>query len=164
MSYFVHPHRFPKNVDGPFYTLGTLYPPSDDPILTPGWHGNCMACEAPEGEAPDLLAPLTNGGNVDTYFVRQPETPDEVNRAVRAAKICCTSALRYGGQDREIIKALGNNPEFCDYVYDQHGVLHLTIDSNGNPYPFAQEMFAKGRAFLLVRRQSTARPWWKFWA
>ena len=51
-----HPKRCPLNAPGPFYTMG-----------------ECLACEAPEAEAPDLLAPLT-GGNYTTYFVRQPET------------------------------------------------------------------------------------------
>lgn len=38
------PRRCPLNAPGPFYTLGL-----------------CMACEAPEAEAPDLLAPLKDG-------------------------------------------------------------------------------------------------------
>src|SRR6266550_5057427 len=92
--------RFPKNVPGPFYTTG-----------------GCMACEQPEGEAPTLLAVLTDH-QLDTYFVRQPQTADEVEAACRAAQSCCVSALRYGGQDRAIIRRLGNTPEFCDYLID----------------------------------------------
>lgn len=46
------PHRCPLNVAGDFYTLGT-----------------CLACEAPELEAPDLLASLDKG-NHTTYFVK----------------------------------------------------------------------------------------------
>ena len=81
---------------GPFYTTG-----------------DCMACDAPEHEAPDLLAPLT-GNNSDTYFVRQPSTPDEVERACRALEVCCVAALRYGGTDPNIIRRLGNEPDYCD--------------------------------------------------
>ena len=89
-------HRFRKNVPGPFYTTG-----------------DCLACEAPEEEAPDLLAPLI-GDNGDTYFVRQPTTPAEVERACRALEVCCVAALRYGGTDQNIIRRLGNDPEYCD--------------------------------------------------
>ena len=89
-------HRFRKNVPGPFYTTG-----------------ECMACGAPEHEAPELLAPLI-GGNYDTYFVRQPATPDEVERACRALEVCCAVALRYGGTDPKIIRRLGNDPDYCD--------------------------------------------------
>ena len=85
------PHRFRKNVPGPFYTTG-----------------DCLACDAPEHEAPDLLAPLT-GDNYDTYFVRQPVTPDEVERACRALEVCCAAALRYGGTDPNIIAGLVMN-------------------------------------------------------
>ena len=89
-------HRFRKNVPGPFYTTG-----------------DCLACDTPEHEAPDLLAPLT-GDNLDTYFVRQPTTPDEVERACRALEVCCVLALRYGGTDPDIIRRLGNEPDYCD--------------------------------------------------
>lgn len=89
-------HRFRKNVPGPFYTTG-----------------DCLACDAPEHEAPDLLAPLSYC-NSDTYFVRQPSTPDEVERACRALEVCCVAALRYGGTDPNIIRRLGNDPDYCD--------------------------------------------------
>ena len=89
-------HRFRKNVPGPFYTTG-----------------DCLACGAPEHEAPDLLAPLGRD-NYDTYFVRQPATPDEVERACRALEVCCALALRYGGTDPKIIRRLGNEPDYCD--------------------------------------------------
>jgi hypothetical protein len=75
-----------------------------------------MACEAPETEAPDLLAPLVDG-NLTTYFVRQPETPDEVERACKAIRVCCVEDLRYGGTDRAIIERLGNDPTACDFVF-----------------------------------------------
>lgn len=91
-------HPCPLNAPGPFYTTG-----------------ECLACGAPEAEAPDLLAPLTEG-NYTTYFVRQPETPDEIERACEAIRVCCVSDLRYGGTDRAIIERLGNDPAACDFV------------------------------------------------
>lgn len=102
-----HPRRCPLNVSGAFYTLGT-----------------CLACEAPEAEAPDLLAPLRDG-NYTTYFVRQPVTAEEIERACNAIRVCCVTDLRYGGTDSEIIKKLGNDPMACDYLL-QDGRLVLS--------------------------------------
>ena len=92
--------RFEKNVPGDFYTTG-----------------DCLACYAPEEEAPDLLAELTSE-QADTYFVKQPEMPEEIERACRAIEVCCTAALRYGGKDPKIIKRLGNDPLYCDNLIE----------------------------------------------
>jgi hypothetical protein len=92
-----HP-RFEKNAQGPFYTTG-----------------DCLACGAPEVEAPDLLAPHSDE-NLDTYFVKQPLSLEEVTRACSAAVVCCMSAIRYSGRDPAIIRELGNLPEYCDHV------------------------------------------------
>lgn len=90
------PSRCPLTVAGPFYTCGT-----------------CLACEAPEAEAPELLASL-GAGNYTTYFVRQPETAAEIERACGAAGVCCMFDLRYGGTDPLVIARLGNDPVYCD--------------------------------------------------
>jgi len=90
--------RFEKNVPGPFYTTG-----------------ECLSCGVPEGVAPELLAPLDDE-NFDTYFVRQPATPEEIERACQAIEVCCVDALRYGGTDAAIIKRLGNSPGCCDHL------------------------------------------------
>jgi hypothetical protein len=89
--------RFERNVKGPFYTTG-----------------ECMACGAPENAAPTLLAPLGDD-NHDTYFVRQPESQAEIVCACHAARVCCVSAIRYGGRDASIIQRLGNREEFVDH-------------------------------------------------
>ena len=94
-------HRFEKNVPGPFYTTG-----------------ECLSCGIPEAMAPELLAPLDDG-NFDTYFVRQPSTPEEIERACRAVEVCCVDALRYEGRDPKIIMRLGNNPGCCDHVLSE---------------------------------------------
>ena len=91
-------HRLHLNAPGDWYTTG-----------------DCMACGAPEAEAPELFAPL-EGENYETYFLRQPASPTEVERCCKAAAACCLSAVRYGGRMRAIIRALGNNPDVCDYI------------------------------------------------
>lgn len=104
-EYCIHPKRFPKNAPGPFYTLGY--------VLDGKWSGECMACTLPEGEAPELLAALDET-NSDTYFVRQPQSEEEIQRACRAAEVCCVDAIRYGGKDPRIIRRLG--PKLCDHA------------------------------------------------
>ena len=94
-----HQHgRSPLNVPGPFYTCG-----------------NCLACGLPETEAPELLAPLDPDHQI-THFIKQPQTPDEVERACSAINVCCVADLRYGGQDPAIINRLGNDPGACDFL------------------------------------------------
>ena len=128
-DYFVHPQRFPKNAPGPFYTLGQQ-------SVTGAWSGMCFACTTPESEAPTLLAEL-NDENSDTYFVRQPQSAEEIVQACRAAAVCCTSSVRYGGKDRAIIQRLG--AEHCDYGVLTDGRLRLRELTEGNA------------------------KWWQFW-
>jgi hypothetical protein len=121
-------NRFEKNAPGPFYTTG-----------------ECLACGAPEVEAPGLLAPL-EGETYDTYFVRQPSTADEVEQACRAMEVCCTTALRYGGHDPAIILRLGNDPQYCDHPlpYGPHPA------SQAQPEGVPEQARGRGR-------------WWRFW-
>lgn len=86
--------RFYKNVPGDFYTTG-----------------ECLACGLPEAEASECLAPLDET-NYDAYFVRQPQTPEEVEKVCSAAKVCCVDAIRYCGRDKHIRRVLGQ--DYCD--------------------------------------------------
>jgi hypothetical protein len=117
--------RLASNCPGPFYGIG-----------------GCTACGAPEAEAPTLLSELTDE-NWETYFVRQPETPEELEQACRAVQSCCLDALRYGGTDPAIIRRLGNSANYCD---------HLLPPEPRGPLPNPP------RAFSLP-----SRSWWRFW-
>src|SRR5262245_751585 len=67
----------------------------------------CIACTAPEHEAPDLMAHDTSAcGGYHCYFKKQPETPEEETRAVRAVAVGCCAAVRYGGNDKRILDQL----------------------------------------------------------
>jgi hypothetical protein len=110
-------------------------------------------CEAPEHEAPSLLAPL-NEDNNDTYFIRQPITNQEIEHACRALEVCCVAALRYGGKDLAVIKRLGNSSELCDYTVDEQGNLILTADAET-----IIRIDAQNRDLAAKRN----RRWWQFW-
>jgi len=73
--------RFPKNVAGPFFVA----------------NGECIACGAPEHEAPDLMG--FDQEVLHCYFRKQPSTPDELERAIRAVWSSCCGALYYSGND-----------------------------------------------------------------
>lgn len=97
------PH--PKNAPGPFYV--------ED--------GFCLSCEAPESEAPDLMA--HDWDDEDTschscYFRKQPQTPDEVRRAVMAVYVSCCGAVRYAGDDPAVLRRLRNlrKADACDQL------------------------------------------------
>ena len=80
---------------------------------------------------PELLARLGNG-NYDTYFVKRPTTPGEIEEACRAIEVCCVAALRYGGTDPAIIKRLGSKPEYCDYIVINDSLVYV-----GPPRPLS---------------------------
>jgi ferredoxin len=121
------PPHLEKNVSGPFYTTG-----------------ECLACGIPEHEAPELFAPLDDD-NYQTYFVRQPVTSAEVERACRAAEGCCVGAVRYGGQDAAIIRRLGNTHDYCDYIVADNEDLKLL-----DHWP-------------LQPARRKRKFWWQFW-
>lgn len=103
-DYYIHPNRFPLNVEGAFYTLGMQFKDG-------AWCAECMSCGTPEVEAPKLLATFSEEC-ADTYFIRQPETDEEIILACNALNVCCVDALRYGGSDPKILALL--HPSVCD--------------------------------------------------
>ena len=97
-KYFLEPRqRHELNVQGDFYTE----------------KDSCILCGAPEAEAIGLMAHSERG----CYFIRQPETDDEIEQAINAIAVSCVSAVRYGGTDQKIIKRLYslNLETECDY-------------------------------------------------
>ena len=79
--------RNPRNVPGDFYVRAN----------------ECIHCGAPEDEAPDLMRTRADG----CFFVKQPETPEETERAVRAVRASCCEAVQYSGRDPAILERLG---------------------------------------------------------
>lgn len=79
--------RTPLNAEGDFYVEKDM----------------CIACMAPEDAAPDLM-----GYDHDTgcYFKKQPETDEELDQAIEAVEVSCIEALRYCGNNPQIIQRL----------------------------------------------------------
>jgi hypothetical protein len=82
------PH--PKNAPGPFYVENDC----------------CIACDAPHNEAPDLMGTDDGNGGYHCHFRKQPETAEEIDRAVRACSVSCVRAVRYAGNDPSILHRL----------------------------------------------------------
>ncbi len=96
MSERTKPH--PKNVDGSFYVAD----------------GCCTACGVPETAAPDLFA---YDVEQHCFVKRQPATPAETDRMLRAVRGAELDCIRYRGVDPEIlqrIRELGS-PHVCDF-------------------------------------------------
>ena len=79
---------YPKNAPGDFYVENEC----------------CISCEAPYNEAPDLMEHDEEGAYSHCFFKKQPETPEEVERAVMACVVSCVRAVRYGGKNPKILK------------------------------------------------------------
>lgn len=99
----------------------------------------------------------------DTYFVRQPSTSEEIEQAIMAARVCCVTAIRYGGTDREIISKLGNDPAVCDYIITESGQFRYTVGSDGKLLPFAQSIVEARQAELQRQWKRRNKKWWQFW-
>jgi len=96
-------HRFPLNAEGDFYVEDGL----------------CIACTAPEHEAPELMSsdPSVIGG-YHCYFKRQPQTPDELDHAIMAVAVGCCAGVRYAGRNAAIIGRLAELgvADTCDNI------------------------------------------------
>ena len=80
-----------------------------------------------------------------------------------AARVCCVSAVRYGGQDREIIAKLGNDPAVCDYVVTETGTLQCTVSDEGKLFPFAQAIVDLRELEFEREWKKRNKKWWQFW-
>jgi hypothetical protein len=91
---------YPKNAPGDFYVENR----------------SCLKCEAPYDMAPDVMAHAEEGVDPHCYFKKQPETPEEVERAVMACYVSCVRAVRYAGKNPKILKRFRElgRIDFCD--------------------------------------------------
>lgn len=83
MSNLIKPH--PRNAAGPFYVE----------------HGCCTACDVPMVEAPELFE---YDAENHCFVSQQPQTNEEVTRAIGAAWCAELQCIRYRGDDPEILR------------------------------------------------------------
>ena len=91
--------RYPLNAPGPFYVV----------------NGACITCMVPEHYAPTLMGFYEDpgkGGRSHCFFKKQPSNPMETDQALNAVIGSCCNALRYGGNDPDVIKRVP--PRLCD--------------------------------------------------
>ena len=146
---YIHPNRTSKNAQGDFYTIGY-------------WHdseefGECLDCLLPESLAPKLLADIESEDTY-THFIKQPHTPEEIEQACDACESCCVSALRYGGQDLQIINSLENNPELCDYIVHD-GELKVSLNSEGKYLPYSEKIMTSINRKRKIKRYLSLWHW-----
>ena len=90
------PH--PKNAPGPFYVVD----------------GCCIFCMAPHAQAPSLMG--FDDAEQHCFVKQQPQTEDEIYRAIRAVTFAEVRCLRYKGNDPEIMRRLVEigSSDVCD--------------------------------------------------
>lgn len=68
----------------------------------------CLVCGVPKTIAPDLIHFDPHSTTAShCYFKKQPESPDEIEGAIKAVEACCCGSYHYSGSDPEIRKRLG---------------------------------------------------------
>jgi hypothetical protein len=100
-----------ENVDGPFYAVAM--------------ESDC-GCGLPEVAAPDLLK-MSDSRGYQSYFYRQPETSDEISRAIEAINVCPIHDLRYCGQDPTIISRIDDSQS--DYLINKNGKVVINASN-----------------------------------
>ena len=87
-------NAYPENAPGPFYVR----------------NDECIVCRAPEVVAPDLIGfyedPSGTGARSHCYFKKQPQTPAEIDRAMKAVWANCGGSYSYAGAEPKIKKKL----------------------------------------------------------
>jgi hypothetical protein len=81
---------YPENAPGPFYVQNE----------------ECIICRAPESVAPDLIGfyddPSGTNARSHCFFKKQPQSPEEIDLAVKAVWANCCGSYRYAGTDPDV--------------------------------------------------------------
>jgi hypothetical protein len=68
--------------------------------------GHCHFCTLPQKMAPGLMA----SDGTSCYFVKQPETEQEIDSAINAISVSFCSAVKYCGKNKRIINKILSTP------------------------------------------------------
>jgi hypothetical protein len=74
----------------------------------------CTSCGVPQAEAPDLVG-WANEDHTLCYWKKQPETPEELDRAIRVLNAQELMCHRYAGKDPYVLHRV--DPHCCDYFH-----------------------------------------------
>jgi len=95
----------------------------------------CMSCGVPQEIAPDLVA-WTNEDLQQCYWVKQPKTKDELDRAIQIIHAQEIGCHRYAGSDPAILRRLPR--EQCDHFRPDLKLSHIrNFSSSGLPPKFS---------------------------
>ena len=130
------PH--PKNAPGPFYVMD----------------GGCIACEAPERSCPDVIGheSAPDGSAYHCYFTKQPTTPDELEQALDACRLCCSGAVRYAGSDPRVLERLAN--------YVIHHKSFSSTDACDALSGLTPSQVRRSVDLIVRREDATSDPMW----
>jgi hypothetical protein len=103
----------------------------------------CTGCGVPQSVAPDLVA-WTNENQC--YWIKQPQTADELDRAVKIFHTQELGCHRYSGNDPAILQRLP--AEDCDHIRPDLALRPtLYFASSGSPPNFTLSVSSKHGAF-----------------
>jgi len=128
---------FPNNNPEPLLGRGDFYVQNEC----------CTACGVPQAIAPDLVG-WTNEKYRQCYWIKQPETPGEIERAVEILHAQELGCHRYSGTDPLLLAKLP--VEDCDHLRPD---LRLNTASSGfasGPAPNFK-LFASAQPNVLTR-------------
>jgi hypothetical protein len=126
------PRRHPDSASGDFYAV----------------YGACASCGVPEVVAPDLIGGSIGGKHC--FWKKQPESPEELARAIEVLRTQDLDCHRYGGKNPEILKCLPQ--ENCDYPLQPMEANVQRDDESGRSIPGAVKRKASFFSRLWKRR------------
>jgi hypothetical protein len=92
----------------------------------------CMSCGVPQAVAPDLVA-WTNEDPQQCYWVKQPQTADELDRAIKIINRPEIGCHRYAGRDPAILRRLP--AEDCDHLRPDLKLSYIRYFASSGPTP-----------------------------
>ena len=116
----------PKSAPGDFYVEETC----------------CTSCGVPQAIAPDLVGWIDEGLQ-QCYWIKQPQTADELDRAIQIIHTQEIGCHRYSGSDRTMLRRLP--AEQCDHLRPDFKLGYIrNFDSNGPPPKFSLSTSGEG--------------------
>jgi len=127
--------------------------------------GCCTACGVPESIAPEMFA---YDSTQHCYVKRQPQSGDDLERALKILRTQDLGCVRYGGTDSEIRRRLAEAGESsaCDFPMTDVPPVVRNIVSFETAQPSNQDNVSLDEFVSYWRRQRpmtpirTKRSWW----